>query len=51
MDPQGKIVWVLPLTKPQFMAPISFALKSGRMSSKRLPAVRAIYSVQMSGRP
>ena len=49
-EPQGKTVWVLPLTKPQFMAPTPLALKSGRMSSKRLPAVRAMYSVQMSGR-
>ena len=33
------------------MAPTSWALKSGRISSKRLPAVRAMYSVQTTGRP
>src|SRR5687767_2263386 len=47
----AKIVFVLPFTRPQFTAPTRCFSKTGRQVSKRLLRVRAMYSVQIIGRP
>lgn len=48
---QAYLVLVLPSTRPQLMAPIFCAFNKGRMVKKVLPLLRAMYSVQIRGRP
>src|SRR6185295_6086177 len=47
----GKLVCVLPSTKPQLMTPTSYLRAMGSELSNVDPAPRARYSVQMMGRP